>query len=195
MLINVKMPTIVGILTLMSRINFVLSWVEHEKSFITSSQFSLHWVWLFKTISLLAVTFSHLLIIFIYSLYPDQDRRNGVGPRSVQIFFKLIILPLLLLSISNKVWIYTKYLSKKVHMAWTYAKITDHRPTQCTPRKKHRTPIATWQQQHKVKQPPLSSASWMTTSTALQNKDQTHNPHKTMGATINSESTTTEPPP
>ena len=31
MLINVKMPTIVGILTLMSRINFVLSWVKHEK--------------------------------------------------------------------------------------------------------------------------------------------------------------------
>ena len=36
MLINVKMPTIVGILTFMSRINFMLSWVEHEKSFITS---------------------------------------------------------------------------------------------------------------------------------------------------------------
>ena len=34
MLINVK--TIVGILTFMSRINFVLRWVEHEKSFITS---------------------------------------------------------------------------------------------------------------------------------------------------------------
>ena len=32
MLINVKMPTIVGILTFMSRINFVLSRVEHEKS-------------------------------------------------------------------------------------------------------------------------------------------------------------------
>ena len=35
MLINVKMPTIVGILTFMSRVNFVLSLVEHEKSFIT----------------------------------------------------------------------------------------------------------------------------------------------------------------
>ena len=34
-LVNVKMPTIVGILTFMSRINFVLSWVEHG-SFITS---------------------------------------------------------------------------------------------------------------------------------------------------------------
>ena len=36
MLVNVKMPTIVGILTFMSRINFVLSWVELEKSLITS---------------------------------------------------------------------------------------------------------------------------------------------------------------
>ena len=36
MLINVKMPTIVGILTFMSRINFVFNLVEHEKSFITS---------------------------------------------------------------------------------------------------------------------------------------------------------------
>ena len=36
MLINVKMPTIVGILTFMSRLNYVLSWVEYEKSFITS---------------------------------------------------------------------------------------------------------------------------------------------------------------
>ena len=37
MLINVKMPTIVGILTFMSRINFLLSCVEHGKSFITSA--------------------------------------------------------------------------------------------------------------------------------------------------------------
>ena len=34
MLINIKMLTIVGILTFMSRVNFVLSRVEHEKSFI-----------------------------------------------------------------------------------------------------------------------------------------------------------------
>ena len=30
------MPAIVSILTFMSRINFSLSWAEHEKSFITS---------------------------------------------------------------------------------------------------------------------------------------------------------------
>ena len=35
MLVNIKMPTIVGILTFMSRINLVLSWVEYEKSFKT----------------------------------------------------------------------------------------------------------------------------------------------------------------
>ena len=35
-LINVKMPTVVGILTFMSRKNFMLSLVEHENSFITS---------------------------------------------------------------------------------------------------------------------------------------------------------------
>ena len=34
-LINVKMPTIVGIFTFMSRKNFMLSLVEHETSFIT----------------------------------------------------------------------------------------------------------------------------------------------------------------
>ena len=36
MLLNVKMPTIVGILTFMSMINFVFSRVEYGKSIITS---------------------------------------------------------------------------------------------------------------------------------------------------------------
>ena len=36
MLINDIMPTIIGILLLMSRIEFVLSSVEYEKSFINS---------------------------------------------------------------------------------------------------------------------------------------------------------------
>ena len=35
LLINVEMPTIVGILTFMSRKHFMLSWLEHGKSFIT----------------------------------------------------------------------------------------------------------------------------------------------------------------
>ena len=35
LLIIVKMPTIVGILTFMTVENFMLSWVEHENSFIT----------------------------------------------------------------------------------------------------------------------------------------------------------------
>ena len=35
MILNVKMPTIVGILTFRSMINFMLSSVEHEKSSIT----------------------------------------------------------------------------------------------------------------------------------------------------------------
>ena len=36
LLINMKMPTIVGIFILISRENFMLSCVEHENSFITS---------------------------------------------------------------------------------------------------------------------------------------------------------------
>ena len=36
-LLNVKMPTFVGILTFMSMINFILSLVELEKGYITSS--------------------------------------------------------------------------------------------------------------------------------------------------------------
>ena len=35
---NAKMPTTVGILTFMSWINFMVSWVEHEKSCITSGR-------------------------------------------------------------------------------------------------------------------------------------------------------------
>ena len=36
LLINIKMPTIVGILILINRKNFMLNWVEYEKCFITS---------------------------------------------------------------------------------------------------------------------------------------------------------------
>ena len=45
---NVKMPTIVGILTFMSWISFMLSWVEYEKSFITSGP-SPVWTFIQKT--------------------------------------------------------------------------------------------------------------------------------------------------
>ena len=37
-LINVKMPTIVGILTFKNHIIFMLRWVEHEKSFVIPTQ-------------------------------------------------------------------------------------------------------------------------------------------------------------
>ena len=40
LLINMKMPTIVGIFIFISRDNFMLSYVEHEKSFITSGTVS-----------------------------------------------------------------------------------------------------------------------------------------------------------
>ena len=40
LLINVKMPTIIGILTFMSRININLSSVEHEKSYTCSRKAS-----------------------------------------------------------------------------------------------------------------------------------------------------------
>ena len=36
LLIHVKMPTVVGVFTFMSRKIFILSWVEHENVFITS---------------------------------------------------------------------------------------------------------------------------------------------------------------
>ena len=39
---KVEMPTTVGISTFMSRKNFILSLVEHEKSFITKGQEMLH---------------------------------------------------------------------------------------------------------------------------------------------------------
>ena len=42
--INVKMPTIVGILTFMSMKNSMLNSLEHEKSFITSGTGACVWV-------------------------------------------------------------------------------------------------------------------------------------------------------
>ena len=42
LLINIKMPTVVGILIFMSKKSSMLNWVEHEKSSITSGQVSKH---------------------------------------------------------------------------------------------------------------------------------------------------------
>ena len=65
--INVKMPTIVGILTFMSKINFVLSCVEYEKKFYNLlGQFSVNSIcqcWLLKA--------------FRNSLDPDKAGQNG----------------------------------------------------------------------------------------------------------------------
>ena len=78
MLINVKMPKIVGILTFMSRINFVLSrlnfvlsLVEHEKSCITSGP-------VVANSFPASGNFCCLLITFANSLDPDQDRQKSV---------------------------------------------------------------------------------------------------------------------
>ena len=52
MLMYVKMPTIFGILTFMSKINFMLSRLEHVKSFRTSRP----WSWIFSRMNTSDVT-------------------------------------------------------------------------------------------------------------------------------------------
>ena len=59
MLKNVKMPTIVGILTFMSMINFVLSRVVYNNSFFACGDFC------------------HLLITFANILDPDHEGEIG----------------------------------------------------------------------------------------------------------------------
>ena len=44
-ILNVKMPKLVGILTFMSRINFVLSLVEHEKRIIITGPNHVFFLW------------------------------------------------------------------------------------------------------------------------------------------------------
>ena len=63
--LNVKIPTIIGILTFMSRINFVLSSVEYENSFIT-----LDLVQMSQFISLVPTPMRYTEMII-----PDPDRR------------------------------------------------------------------------------------------------------------------------
>ena len=65
LLINVKMSTIVGILTFMSRINFMLGWAEIERSFITSGP-SVHVSGTKMSYMLLLVLFSILSFGFLF---------------------------------------------------------------------------------------------------------------------------------
>ena len=80
MLINVKMPTIVGILTFMSRINFLLSRVEHEKSFITLGLVTIL-SWPVRNIIISLLYMCILVCLFDLILYAQstifQFRRDG----------------------------------------------------------------------------------------------------------------------
>ena len=80
MLINMKMPTIVGIFVFISRENFMLSWVEHEKSFITSeSEIS----WYYKTHLQVFHKFSFSEFLFNDMSTPVDNLMclNEVGPK------------------------------------------------------------------------------------------------------------------
>ena len=78
MLINIKMPTIVGFLTFMSRINFVLSLVEYKKSFITLGpgflRLLLYCSW--SLVGLQCVTV--VLFTFTYSLMYRMSKQQMV---------------------------------------------------------------------------------------------------------------------
>ena len=93
MLINVKMPTIVGILTFMSRINFVLSWVEHEKGFITLGPDWQTYLCMYTKIWKKILLFNYYLILFtkttftqnytishIFELFACCVTLHGFGP-------------------------------------------------------------------------------------------------------------------
>ena len=75
MLINVKMPTIVGILTFMSLINFVLSRVEHEKKFITSRPGPVN----FKSICINCTSIHKIFSISIYKKIYQKALLFSIG--------------------------------------------------------------------------------------------------------------------
>ena len=58
LLINVEMPTIVGILTFMSRINFMLGWAENERSFATSR----------PSVHVSGTKMSYMLLLVLFSI-------------------------------------------------------------------------------------------------------------------------------
>ena len=83
------MPTIVGILTFMSRINFVLSKVEHEKSFITSGPGTdPHSLLMLKHKSLFSRTKISLLILYIitgkYSNLTKETKKMDIDSKAVR---------------------------------------------------------------------------------------------------------------
>ena len=81
MLKNVKMPTIVGILTCMSRINFVLSWVEYKKFYNLEACFSIRMDWIARLLSLsgsiIAIDYmnAHILLNVLNSLQKSDSKR------------------------------------------------------------------------------------------------------------------------
>ena len=85
LLINMKMPTIVGIFIFISREKYVLRWVEHEKSFITSGPSMFRWsagfVMSFGVIRSLSATYEGLYpqtVAFLgVSKYTLESKRNG----------------------------------------------------------------------------------------------------------------------
>ena len=88
LLINVKMPTIVGILTYMSRINFMLGWAESERSFITSGP-SVHVSGTKMSYMLLLVLFSILSFGFLF-FHVHHLCMPLLGPELVNKFLYLV---------------------------------------------------------------------------------------------------------
>ena len=76
LLINVKMPTINDIITFMSRINFVLSWVDHEKCFATSGPGCATPATFLRVYDRAHTTFCHKKTIFIPTLFFKKKRRG-----------------------------------------------------------------------------------------------------------------------
>ena len=71
MLINVKMQTIVGILTFINMINLLLSWVEPGESFITSGPVDVLFLFSNKMVVIKAGMFK-MLVRIANQDYPDQ---------------------------------------------------------------------------------------------------------------------------
>ena len=68
MLINFKMSTVVGIFTFMSKIDFMLSVVEHEKSFTTSGPDMD-----FRLKDFISIILSHIIAIGLGHKFPFKN--------------------------------------------------------------------------------------------------------------------------